>query len=197
MALRSIDVVGTQRVQASSIRDALKGQLGTPLPLIDYGAVRKQLAGFPLIRSYSTEADPPGTLVVRIQERTPVALLQIPSGYQLVDQAGVVMQTTAQRPGGYPIVSIPADASESSKRKEFAASAAVLAALPAATLSQVDTASATGSEDVTLKFLSGVTVVWGGPEDADLKVTVLVDLQKAAPGASVYDVSSPNSPVSR
>ncbi|MHA7986351.1 FtsQ-type POTRA domain-containing protein [Rathayibacter sp. CAU 1779] len=197
MALRSIDVVGAQRVQASSIREALKDQLGTPLPLIDYGAVRKELAEFPLIRSYSTEADPPGTLVVRIQERTPIALLQIPSGYQLVDQAGVVMQTTAQRPGGYPIVSLPADASESSKRKEFAASAAVLAALPPATLSQVDTATATGSEDVTLKFLTGATVVWGGPEDADLKVAVLAALQKNAPGASVYDVSSPKSPVIR
>src|SRR6185437_9860749 len=103
-------------------------QLGTPLPLIDYSKVRKELEGFPLIRSYSTEADPPGTLVVRIVERVPIALLKVPSGFQLVDQAGVVMQTTAERPGGYPVIAIPDDASETSKHDEFRAAADVLAA---------------------------------------------------------------------
>lgn len=197
MALRSIEVVGAQRVDAGSVRRALGAQLGTPLPLIDYGKVRKALTGFPLIRSYSTEADPPGTLVVRIVERAPIGLLKVASGYQLVDQAGVVMQTTPDRPGGYPVIAIPEDASQESAHKEFAATANVLAALPAGMLGQVDSASATGAQDVTLKLTSGVTVVWGGPDDAALKSSVLAALSKAAPGASVYDVSAPNSPVTR
>jgi cell division protein FtsQ len=197
MALRTVKVVGVERVDAAAVRKALQGELGTPLPLIDYGEVHRQLARFPLIRSYSTEADPPGTLVVRIVERVPLALLKVPSGYQLVDQAGVVMQTTADRPGGYPVIDLPQDASEQSRSKEFAASTAVLAALPVGMLSQVGTASATGAQDVTLGLTSGVTVVWGGPDDAELKSSVLAALVKAAPGASVYDVSAPNSPVTR
>ncbi|GAB3612811.1 cell division protein FtsQ/DivIB [Humibacter ginsengisoli] len=197
MALRTVRVVGVQRIDAKAVQHALANQLGTPLPLIDYGKVRKELAAFPLIRSYSTEADPPGTLVVRIVERVPIGLLKVPSGYQLVDQAHVVMQTTPDRPGGYPIISIPDDASEQSRQKEFSATANVLAALPAGMLGQVDTASATGAQDVTLKLTSGVSVVWGGPEDAALKSSVLADLLKAVPGASVYDVSAPNSPVTR
>jgi cell division protein FtsQ len=197
MALRTVRVVGVQRVDAAAVRQALDGQLGTPLPLIDYGAVHRDLAKFPLIRSYSTEADPPGTLVVRVVERIPLALLKVHSGYQLVDQAGVVMQTTPDKPGGYPVIDLPEDASEQSRNKEFAASAAVLAALPVGMLSQVGTATATGAQDVTLTLTSGVTVVWGGPSDAELKSSVLAALVKAAPGASVYDVSAPKSPVTR
>lgn len=197
MALRTIQVVGVQRVDAKAVQHALDAQLGTPLPLIDYGKVRKELAAFPLIRSYSTEADPPGTLVVRIVERVPIGLLKVSTGYELVDQAHVVMQTTPERPGGYPLISIPEDASEQSRQKEFAAIGNVLAALPAGMLTEVDSASATGAQDVTLKLTSGVTVVWGGPEDSAEKSVVLADLLKAVPGASVYDVSAPNSPVTR
>ncbi|WP_243062889.1 FtsQ-type POTRA domain-containing protein [Humibacter sp. RRB41] len=197
MALRTIDVVGSQRVSATDVRHALGPQLGTPLPLLDNGEIKTELAKFPLIRSYSIQAEPPGTLVVHIVERTPIALLQVPSGYQLVDQAGVIIETTADRPAGFPVIALPGDASTTSRNKEFAASAAVLAALPAGMLSKVGTVSATGAQDVTLKLTSGVTVVWGGPDQPDLKSWVLSDLLKAAPGASVYDVSAPNSPVTR
>ena len=197
MALRTIDVVGTQRVDASAVRTALGAQLGTPLPLLNYATMRSELAKFPLIRSYSTEAQPPGTLIVRIVERTPIAELKLPTGYQLVDQAGVVIQTAVKRTAGYPVVDISQDASDSSRHKEFAAAAAVLAALPAGMLAKVDTVSATGAQDVTLKLITHVTVVWGGPEDATLKSQVLADLMKGAPRASVYDVSAPNNPVTR
>lgn len=197
MALRSVQIVGAQRVDAAAVRKALDSQLGTPLPLVNYDTIRKELTKFPLIRSYSTEANPPGTLVVRLIERVPIALLKVPSGYQLVDQAGVVMQTTAERPGGYPLISIPEDASEESRHREFDATAGVLAALPVGMLGQVGSASSTGAQDVTLVLTSGVTVVWGGPEDAALKSAVLATLLKSAPGASVYDVSAPKSPVTR
>jgi cell division protein FtsQ len=135
--------------------------------------------------------------VVRIVERTPLAVLKASAGFQLVDQAGVVMQTTSTRPAGYPLIVLPDDASKHTRRAEFAATAAVLAALPAGMPAKVGTASATGAEDVTLRLASGVTVVWGGPGDAALKSSVLARLVKAAPHASVYDVSAPNSPVTR
>jgi cell division protein FtsQ len=197
MALHTIEVVGSQRVSATDVRHALDPQLGTPLPLLDNGEIKTELAKFPLIRSYSIQAEPPGTLVVHIVERTPIALLEVPSGYQLVDQAGVIIETTAERPGGFPVIALPGDASTTSRNKEFAASAAVLAALPAGMLAKVGTVSATGAQDVTLKLTSGVTVVWGGPDQPDNKSSVLSALLKAAPGASVYDVSAPNSPVTR
>jgi cell division protein FtsQ len=46
---------------------------------------------------------------------------------------------------------------------------------------------------------SGVRVVWGAPEQSDLKARVLASLMKAHPPSrsSVYDVSSPASVVVR
>jgi len=196
MAVRTIDVVGTTRVDASAVRASLASQLGKPLPLVDYGSVREALKRYPLIRSYSTEAVPPGTLVVRIVERTPIGLLRTGSGYDLVDQAGVVISSTKQKPGGYPLITSTASAGSAAAKTSFAASAAVLGVLPANLLPKVSAITASSSESVTFT-MDGKSVTWGGTEDAALKATVLAALVKAAPKAHAYDVSSPHAPVVR
>jgi cell division protein FtsQ len=195
MALQKIEVVGTSRLEASTVAKALKGQLGRPLPLIDFAAVRKDLDSYPLIRSYSTETHPPGTLVVRIVERTPLGLLKTKSGFDLVDAAGVVVSSSAERPGGYPVITLTGTPTSAAGRAPFAASAAVLSALPASVLPQVDSITAKTTDDVTLTLSSGKSVVWGSPEKSDLKAADLAALLKQAPDASTYDVSSPLSPV--
>src|SRR5207244_6325854 len=63
------------RIKAAAVSAALKDQLGRPLPLVDFNAIRADLAAFPLIRSFSTESHPPSTLVVRIVERVPVGVI--------------------------------------------------------------------------------------------------------------------------
>ncbi|MFI5061244.1 MAG: FtsQ-type POTRA domain-containing protein, partial [Actinomycetales bacterium] len=65
LALRTVDVEGTSRIDASAVKKALADQLGRPLPLVDQGAIRSDLAAFPLIRSFSVESHPPNTIVVR------------------------------------------------------------------------------------------------------------------------------------
>ena len=50
MALRSIEVTGTSRIQAAEVAEALDDQLGTPLPLLDLAEVKRQLSEFSLIR---------------------------------------------------------------------------------------------------------------------------------------------------
>jgi Cell division septal protein len=196
MALRTIDVVGTTRIDASAVRASLTSQLGKPLPLIDYGSIRHALDGYRLIRSYSTEAVPPGTLVVRVVERTPIGLLSSSTGYDLVDQAGVVISSTPQKPGGYPVITTSGAPGSPAAKRSFTAAADVLAVLPPSLLPRVTAITATSGDDVTFT-LGGKKVVWGGPADADLKSTVLTALLKAAPWASSYDVSSPQAPVTR
>jgi cell division protein FtsQ len=197
MALRTIDVVGTSRIDGAAVRKSLDGQLGKPLPFVDYDAIATKLRDYPLIRSYSIETKPPGTLVVRIVERQPIGLLQSRDGFELVDQAGVVISRSAERPGGYPLI-VPSGAAGSTEAlKSFTASAAVLAALPQSVLPQVTSVTAKSSDDVTLTMSGGATVVWGSPEKSDLKAADLIALLKSAPGAETYDVSSPTSPVTR
>ncbi|WP_233206243.1 FtsQ-type POTRA domain-containing protein [Cryobacterium sp. N19] len=195
MALRTIEVVGTSRIPAADVSAALADQLGTPLPLIDSGVVKGELSKFTLIQSYVTESRPPGTLVVRIVERVPVGVLTGPTGFDLVDAAGVVIETTPERAAGYPLIDAPDGISSAG----FKAAAAVLAVLPESIRTQLDSVTAVTTDDVTLSLLGGERVVWGSPEKSEYKAVVLAALLVGHPAGTVneYDVSSPDSAVLR
>ena len=195
MALRTIEVVGANRVPAGQIQSALDGQLGTPLPLVDFAEVKKQLSDFTLIQSYVTESRPPSTLVVRIVEREPIGALVTETGFDLVDAAGVVIQSGVERPAGYATI----DARAGVGSAGFRAAAAVIAALPADIRSTLDTVTAATTDDVTLTLVGGARVVWGSAEKSDFKAVVLAALIVSHPVGSVgeYDVSSPDSAVLR
>ncbi|MEJ3406000.1 FtsQ-type POTRA domain-containing protein [Rathayibacter sp. YIM 133350] len=187
-ALRVIQVEGANRVAPTAIVDALDDEIGTPLALIDQDAVHRKLAAFSLIQSYTTEAHPPGTLVVRIIEREPIGLEKTASGFDLVDSAGIVISSSAERPAGFPVLSATSPTA-------LAASGEVVRALPADIRGQLDTITAATHDDVTLTLTNGRTVVWGSADDSVLKAAVFGRLLGVAPDASRYDVSSPTSPV--
>ena len=195
MALRTIEVVGSERVSAAEIQSALADQVGTPLPLVDFDAVKAELATFPLIASYVTESRPPGTLVIRVVERVPVGLVASATGFDLVDAAGVVISRSGERVPGYPVM----DAKSGTDSTGFRAAAEVIAALPENIRSQLDTATATTRDDVTLGLVGGARVVWGSAERSEYKAVVLGALLVGHPAGTVgeYDVSSPDSAVIR
>ncbi|TFC75537.1 FtsQ-type POTRA domain-containing protein [Cryobacterium sp. TMS1-20-1] len=195
MALRTIEVVGTSRIPAGDVAAALADQLGTPLPLLDADEVKTELSQFKLIQSYVTESRPPGTVVVRVIERVPVGVLAGASGFDLVDSAGVVVETTPERAVGYPLIEAP-DGVDSAG---FTAAAAVLAVLPESIRTQLDSVTAVTTDDVTLSLLGGERVVWGSAEKSEYKAVVLAALLVGHPAGTVneYDVSSPDSAVLR
>lgn len=192
MALREVRVEGASRIPPEQIQAAFDGELGTPLPLIGSGDVNTALRAFPLIETYSTELVPPGTLIVRITERTPVGVVQGDDGLELVDAAGVVIDRPAERPEGQPLIEAGA-----MNGAGFRAAAGVVRALPDDVRSQLVRVTAETADDVRLELSSGAAVVWGSAEDSALKAVVLAGLMKNAPPDSVgqYDVSAPTSPV--
>jgi cell division protein FtsQ len=195
MALRTIEVTGTERILPADIVQALDGQLGTPLPLIDLSDVKQELSEFTLIRSYVTESRPPDTLVVRIVERHPVGTIATPDSFDLVDAAGVVITKSPVRPEDYPMIEATGGASGAG----FQAAVSVVSALPDGIRGQLDTVTAATKDDVTLTLAGGARVVWGNSERADYKAVVLSALLVGHPVGSVteYDVSSPDSAVVR
>ncbi|AMB58707.1 FtsQ-type POTRA domain-containing protein [Microterricola viridarii] len=192
MALTTIQVEGTNRLAADEVSTALSGQVGTPLPLVDHGQIKSDLAAFPLIQSFSTESRPPNTLVVRVVERDPIGAIAGEGGFRLVDPAGVVIQTTAERPAGFPILEATGD-------DGLVAAGSVIQALPAEIRGQLDVVRAASTDDVNLVLTGGASVAWGSAEESALKAVVLGKLMVAAPlgTVSVYDVSSPASAVVR
>ncbi|MGI6878433.1 FtsQ-type POTRA domain-containing protein [Microbacterium sp. gxy059] len=189
-AVESIEVVGAETISPEAISSALDAQRGRPLPLVDHSEIKAELVGFPLIETYQVEARPPHELVVRIVERTPVAVIESDAGFTTVDAAGVALATDPERPEGLPI----ADAEGGPGSAAFAAAGQVLRSLPDDVLSRVTSVSASSPEDIAL-FLSdggGVRVVWGSSEDTARKLETLKSGMKANPPeeVSVYDVSS-------
>ena len=195
MALKNIEVTGTERIPAADIVQALDAQLDTPLPLIDFAEVKQELSEFSLIRSYVTESRPPNTLVVRIVEREPIGSIASAAGFDLVDAAGVVITNGEARAEGYPVV----DAAGGASGAGFQAAVAVIGALPEGIRTQLDTVTAATKDDVTLTLAGGARVVWGNSERAEFKADVLSALLVSHPVGSVteYDVSSPDSAVVR
>lgn len=197
LALREIRVDGTTRLDPAVITEAVSGQLGVPLALLDEERIRRELGEFSTIRSYVTELVPPGTLVIHVVERTPLGLVITNDGFDVVDAAGVVLESSPARPAGVPLLQVDEDGVTG---KGFAAMAEVLLALPPEVLAQVDSISARTRDDVTLS-LAGTSqrVVWGSAADSERKAAILTALlaRFAGSGPGEYDVSAPGSAVFR
>ncbi|MET3636370.1 FtsQ-type POTRA domain-containing protein [Curtobacterium oceanosedimentum] len=199
MALRTIEVRGTERVDATALRQALSDQMGTPLARIDFGEVKRDIAAFPLIESYVTEEVPPHTLVVTVTERTPVVAVQTGESYDLVDPAGIVVQSSPDRPEGVPVADV--------QRAElgspvFRTMTEVVLSLPSTVRRQVTDVRASTADDVTLTLDDGSSVVWGSPDDSDAKASLLAalvaDHASRAPDTKVeFDVSAPDNGIVR
>ena len=197
LALREVRVEGTSRINAEEVANALGGQMGTPLALLDASTIEHELGAFPLIRSYATQTIPPGTLVVSIVERQPVASVATASGFALVDPAGVVLQESSEPIAGVPFVDL---AGATSSSATFKAAVEVLLSLPPELLAQVQSVSAHTQDDVTL-VLAGVgqRVTWGAADDSAKKAALLAALIKATDPAQAgeFDVSAPTNGVFR
>ncbi|WP_267420364.1 MULTISPECIES: FtsQ-type POTRA domain-containing protein [unclassified Curtobacterium] len=199
MALQRIEVKGTSRVDDAALRRALSDQIGTPLARLDSAAIKRDIAAFPLIESYVTEESPPHTLVVTVTERTPVVTVQNGKSFDLVDPAGIVVQSSTKRPDTMPLADVGSAKLGSSV---FRTMTEVVLALPSAVRSQVSGVAASTADDVTLTMKDGSRVVWGSPDDSAAKAALLDALVKdhaaRAPDTAVeYDVSAPDNGIIR
>lgn len=192
MAITTIRVVGTSQLNADTLAQALAGQKGTPLPLVSSDAIKKALSAFPAVQSFSTESIPPSTLIVRIVERTPVGSVPTSTGWNLVDSAGVVLASEATPRAGVARLDVPDTVTGA-----FQTVARMLLTLPPALRAEVTEAGASSDVNAWFRLSSGTKVVWGDANNDMLKLRVLQVLKAKSPGASLINVSAPNSPYTR
>lgn len=190
LALRSIEIDGTARVDRAQVLDAVDGQLQTPLALVDFSLIQEQLGSFPLIKSYVTETRPPDTLVITVVERQPVGAISDGGGFSLVDPAGIVVERSQARIAGVPLIDIGTAGVDSSA---FDAAVEVLLALPDTVLAALDTITARTKDDVRLTLAGGgASIIWGSADRSDYKARVLAAaLANNFPNVSEYNVSAP------
>jgi cell division protein FtsQ len=186
LGVRRIEVNGTTIVDAGRVRAAAAVVIGTPLARVDTDAVAARVGALPPVASVDVSRSWPGTLVIDVTERVPVAVVATPAGFVVVDATGVVFNTVAVAPAGVVTLKVaspgPADPST-------VAALHVLAALTPQLRAQLAAISATTPTAIRLELTGGRAVIWGGADQSEVKARVATALL-GRPGKTI-DVSAP------
>jgi cell division protein FtsQ len=189
-AVRSVVVTGTRLVPESEVVAVAGIRPGTPLIRVNTARIAARVLTIRQVLAVRVFTSWPNRVVIAVQERTSALAVSLPGGgFDLVDANGVVVRSAATRPSGLPLYTTTAAVSSLRGDPDVAAAAAVLAGLPAPLRSSVTSVSVPSPDQVTLRLRSGVTVVWGGPDDAAAKARELAILMRTH--ARYYDLSSP------
>lgn len=198
LAIRTITVQDSHLLSEDYVQQQLSDLNGVPLTRVSEQDVHDRLGENAILRGVSIEAHPPHELVVRLQERVPVAVVEQDKKFYLVDSDGVQLGTVSSvEDAGVPLIGGGLDATQ---KESFGPITQVLASLPSSVISEVSETKADSSSTITLKMKDGSTVLWGTASESELKAKVLVSLREAlAEGAGVntYDVSSPLHPTTK
>lgn len=192
LATRTITVEGASLLDEATVQQQLSQLQGVPMTRISESEVASIIGNENVLYGVSLQANPPHELVVQLHERVPVAVVENEGSFVLVDNEGVQLGTAASvEDAGVPLV---AGGLEMVGSAAFSTVTGVLAALSTSILSQVSEAKADSASTITLEMVDGTQVVWGTPEESDLKAKVLVQLMDSVGtqrAVETYDVSSP------
>lgn len=90
-AVSDIAVEGRRTTAPATILKALDARRGMPILAVDPRRAAARLAGLPWVRSATVERRLPGTILVRLVERRPLALWQHDNRIELIDRHGGVI----------------------------------------------------------------------------------------------------------
>ena len=195
-SLQTLQLEGVERLSETEVRGHLAPLMGTPLAQVGPDTVAEYLAELPLVRSVETRVDLPGTLVVSVVERTPLGAVQTPSGFDVVDQAAVVLWSESVKPMSLPVILVAPDRESA----PFRAIVRALEVLPPSVLARVDAVTANSQDTVRFSLQdSNHIVLWGSAELSEAKARALPAALVAAgsEGAKLIDLSTPDTVVIR
>nr|WP_231366468.1 FtsQ-type POTRA domain-containing protein [Zhihengliuella flava] len=200
LAIKNVEVTGNSLATTASIQEDLASLQGLPLPRVAPGNVRDLLAEQPAIEDVIIQAEAPDTLRVEVIEYPPVAVTRSGQAHWLVAADGRKLRQIVDRAAyELPLIS---EVSADAKPELFETITRVLSVLPEPVLAQLEFATAETIDSVELELVSGERVRWGSDERSAEKASVLTALLGAEqpegqPAVEVYDVSSPERPVTR
>ena len=134
----------------------------------------------------------PHGVLISIEERVPIAVVEIGGRLRGMDADGVVFRDYKKAPPGLPRVETSIGTTSAALKE----AAKVISALPQELSLLVDHVQVTTVDQISLVLKDGRTVVWGSAEESDTKAEVLATLL-ATVQAQLYDVSVPSKPTTR
>lgn len=188
LSVQGVQVEGTEKLSDAHIRAAAAVPEGDALATVDLDRIRTRVEALAGVRSADVTRQWPDQVLVRVEEREAVAVVEIGGRLQGMDEDGVVFEDYAKAPGDLPRVETGADTGSEALRE----GALVIAALPSDLAATVDHVEVATVDEISLVLRDGRLVVWGSADESDLKATVLESLLTQQ--AKKYDVSVPGQP---
>lgn len=192
-AVRSVQVAGVKRLDVEQVERVAKVPHGGSLALLDTAPIEARIRTLAPVADVSVSRKFPNTVRIEVTERTPVAVLDTPTGRRLVDAEGVAYATAGDTGSRYVVVETNAD---SLPPESMIRVSEMIAALPELVRAKVKTVEADTDQDMTVVLSDGRKVVWGGPEEPEFKARVLDVLlrDKSTRASRTFDVSVPEAP---
>ena len=97
-AIKEVRIQGNRHLSDAELRTLMRVEAGQNLLLVSSERLYDRLHSSPWIRSVSLRKELPGTLLVRVEESKPQALLRKPNGYVVVDIQGIELERIHGRP---------------------------------------------------------------------------------------------------
>lgn len=188
LAVDGVEVTGNSRLSDEQVLAAADVPVGEPLARVDIDAIRSRVGSLADVASVDVSRAWPHEVLVTVEERTPVALLEIAGSLRGLDATGVVFGTFKPAPPGLPRVRTTSSTSADALREV----AEVVSALPEDLAATVDHVEVETVDRITLVLRDERVVRWGSAAQSEEKAEVLAAL--LGQDAREYDVSVPGTP---
>lgn len=186
LAVQQVEVEGESKLAAEDVLAVAGLDEGEPLARVDLDEVRARVQALALVRGAEVTRKWPDTVVIALEERVAIAVVEIGGRLRGLDQDGAVFGQYAGPPEDLPRV----QAANSAGREALREAAVVVSALPGDLVTRVDHVEVVSVDLVSLVLRDDRVVVWGSAEESALKAEVLAAALREDLGRS-YDVSVP------
>jgi cell division protein FtsQ len=198
--VRSLRVTAEGRLGADQVAKLSGVSSRDNLIFLNTSLVRDRLLTSPWIGSASVNKDYPGTLVISVAERSPVAAVGSGRDYVLVSSDGTAL-VPASSAGRYPTISGVAAPAVGKKIASGVAAAEVAASMSLQTRAQVAAIQENADGTVTATLRTGGSIDYGLPTFLSQKSAALAALlvRAAAQHLPLWqaDLSAPQAPSAR
>ncbi len=192
LAVAKVEVDGNRPARPGPRPRGRRGPEGEQLALVDLEAISRRVAALAEVEDVDVTRSWPDGIRIDVTERTAIAVVELGGRLRGLDAEGVVFRDYRTAPKGMPRVR----PTTSTGSDALAEAAGVVAVLPSDLAARVDHVEVQTIDQITLVLRDGRQVLWGSAEQSELKARVLPELL-AAQRAQVYDVSVPESPITR
>ncbi len=191
LSVEGVDVEGTKVLSDEQVVAAADVPTGEALARVDLAAIIERIEALDPVASADVSRQWPDQILIQVQERKAVAVVDIDGSLRGMDASGVVFRDFARRPGNLPLVKVPGG----TRDEALSEGAAVVGALPFRLARKVEFVEVRSVDAISLHLRDGRLVKWGSAARSDDKAAVLDALLKR-PGQE-YDVSVPGQPTAK